>query len=362
MVYQTSMDFLFIDNLFGNNDTFNTVGFNELDYTPEQSSIDSLFNSLSSLPVLDDACYTNPPLPTSEIIEDEGFVNTTTSLRQSIKLQQQQEKELYFDLEWCLKNGKSKSQQYWVYCEESQNNFAKFSLQSSLINLTSKSCIMKDIYGNLYVVENPSTPQITALPFNNTSSISTFNSTELFFTSPSDFNITVKLVKNVEEPQHPHQGEAEDVQTTSSIIEGDYPWELNFPLNCMYKLNFRGRSEGWFKMECTLIYQSKIVLVSSSPTFMLNNPRLKKMKEHKLYTSNELKFMHIYSIATARLQTHVSISHWEQMGKNSGFENVTALLQNASRLFPQKPGQVLRKRKRKSSSKNAPPTKKQRIL
>ena len=68
-------------------------------------------------------------------------------------------------------------------------------------------------------------------------------------------------------------------------------------------------------------------------TFMMNNPRMKKMAEHKLYPCCQLKFMQLYALDLFRNIDHDK-SKWENLGTKLRYGNLHELFNQAPKLFP----------------------------
>jgi len=238
---------------------------------------------------------------------------------------------LVYSMDWCLKTGKKKSQQFWSYCEESQNNFMKFNLQvPTNMHLTENATFMKRVDGSLVLVEDKR-QQVTRLWEMKNPQHTFYDSLHsLFPLEENDISYLVTLEKDEQEPVHPQQGSADIVHCAVQEVTSNYKNKLPSPINFMFQINFRSRSEGWFKIRCVVYYRDRKLADILSDTFMLNNPRMKKFKEHKLYTPKELKFMQIYSLSA----NDYPEEYWTQIRKtlNISYE----LCDKATTLFPQK--------------------------
>ena len=240
---------------------------------------------------------------------------------------------LSYQMNWCLKTGKKKSQQFWTYCEESQNNFARFILSVPNMKLNANSCVMEHNDGYLCIVEDCTLDIVKILPVNDTNcfpnTILDCPIDKLNDLNQRDIDIDVKLVKDEEEPIHPFQGSPNIVHCNINEVTRNYREKLRFPIDFMFQINFTGRSEGWFKMLCTVSYKGDVLAETYSRTFMLNNPRMKKLKEHKLFSPEELKFMQIYSLERDVKEN----AYWDSLCVEKNL-NLVKLQEKASILFP----------------------------
>ena len=168
------------------------------------------------------------------------------------------------------------------------------------------------------------------MPISNPNEIIECSKSELVHLNPDDFTYAVELVQDEQEPFHPQQGPADVVKCNVQQIKRNYKGKLPAPLGFMFQINFTARSEGWFKLKCDILFQNRIVVQTYSNTFMLNNPRLKKMKEHKLYTSEQLKFMQIYSLCEEN--DSIPAAYWARILTERNMD--TSLIEKASLMFP----------------------------
>lgn len=203
----------------------------------------------------------------------------------------------YYNLHWCIQKGTKRTQQFWIYCEKCQDNYCCFTLQAPGLNITNKSRIMQDEGGTLFIVEDIYAGMfLRVMPFLCTSpQILQFPTSFLYPCDTKRLSIQLSLVIDEEKPIHPHQEEPYGVNCTIENVTKDYQHVLNSPIDFMFKLKFQGRAEGWFKIRYDLVFGGVLLSRGTSDPFMFNNPRMKKMKEHKLYTTRELKYMQIYS-------------------------------------------------------------------
>jgi hypothetical protein len=172
---------------------------------------------------------------------------------------------LPLQIEWTYKTGKKKSQQFWVYCEDSQFNYLAISVQIPQFQPSRESCVMvlQDDPTTLILTENsPSLSQ--NLPFRglclNTSQkplqwqyflpeqVTPFNVSEL--------QLSVQLKSDVTSPLHPQQSRGTEVVVTQEIIERS---QISAPFRYMCKIKFQNRAEGWFFLEASLLYHGTLL-------------------------------------------------------------------------------------------------------
>lgn len=355
------------------NDAFDPFGFlQEINNGKQkEESFDEFLLSLADIEDLDDVCF--PEVTNENYLEEQHTIDTQSPMVQALSPQptfiddsshlststsSNTDTNIAYNMDWCLKTGKTKSQQFWAYCEGSQNNFAKFSLVIPGMNITPKSNLMRNIDGSvLYIVEDTTKEVLRAVPVSGECTIKEFKKTELKKISPDEVEFDAKLVEDRDEPVHPHQGPSNIVHFKIQKVAKNYKDKLNSPLGFMLQVNFTGRSEGWFKILISISYKGNVIAETFSKTFMLNNPRMKKLKEHKLFTAKQLKFMQVYSLCKNTKQQPYWINLCNE--QNLDFEVIS---KNATTLFPV---QNTRKRaiskKRRLASQNTPNPKRQRI-
>mmetsp|Transcript_768 Transcript_768/g.962 ORF Transcript_768/g.962 Transcript_768/m.962 type:complete len:272 (-) Transcript_768:33-848(-) len=241
---------------------------------------------------------------------------------------------LSYSMHWCIKKGSKRVQQFWIYCEQSQDNFIHLELKLPEIRLSNASCLMIDEGGSLFIVEDIHCigPYATVVPlFGATPQVIKF---PLAFLSPCDpkkLTLKLSLVVDTEIPIHPLQGDPQNVQCRIEDVTKNYPKIIASPFDYMFCLNFQGRVEGWYKIQSEFQYDGKPLNKSFSDPFMFNNPRLKKLKEHKRFSTKELKFMQIFA-CTPQKREFV-----EKYGKpTKTIQNPQYLLEQAPQLFPVK--------------------------
>ena len=239
-------------------------------------------------------------------------------------------KWIYLDSSWVTKNGSKKTLQYWVYCESNHDNFLRYNLRVPGLNITSNSRISKNsLTGNLFVVEDilDQSEYKKVFPLLCTSpTVSWLHNSLLIPLEPKDISFNLTVISDDDFPKHPLQ------ETFSSALSTmSFPEEFlftQFPFNFTVKLNFRGRAEGWFKIQTNLMYEGELITQNISEPFIFNNPRIKKMKEHRDYTSGELKFMQIATLVSNKEE------YLEQYGYL--YENAEELISQSTKLFPPK--------------------------
>lgn len=233
-----------------------------------------------------------------------------------------------FSVEWCTKKRTIRDQQFWVYCESTQDNFTRFTLHVPSLHITANSTIMKDTHDSLYIVEDLSVNSnvVKVYPlFCSSPTVLFVSKNNLLPLHSNDFVIQLYLTADDELPLHPNQQNAESVSFIAVKLE-NHSNEPKFPIGFTYKMNFKNRAEGWFKIQLSLLYKDILIAQSFSAPFVFNNPRMKKVKEHRLYTPRELKFMHVYTLAndkTAFVHEYSSL-----------FYNYQHLVGQAKNLFP----------------------------
>ena len=239
------------------------------------------------------------------------------------------EQQIQINLAWVTRNGSKKSLQYWVYCESSHDNFLKVDLQVPGFDVTSRSRIMQDTYRNLYFVEenNLNTCYRTVFPlFSSFPVPSLMPSSLLYPVDCEKFTLKMNLIADDEFPKHPFQEDAKYVQSKTEILSSHLQNVL-FPFSSTVRVNFQGRAEGWFKIQTFLMYEETMVIAQSiTEPFMFNNPRLKKMKDHKQYSEKEIKFMILAELSDNK----------EKFRELYGYlhANKEELLEKSSSLFP----------------------------
>ena len=230
------------------------------------------------------------------------------------------------ELVWCLKKGSRRGHQFWVYCEKSQSNYAKVTIKAEGITLTATSEIMMDALGHPHLVEDASLTNVKAISlFTSHPTVKCYPSSCFRPTDVSKFHITLALVPDEEEPRIFKQGNAQTVQFSAQQIKCKHGWGAP-PLSYFFEIHFQMRTEGWFRLQSTIMYEDMIIAQGLSSTFMFNNPRMRKLHEHKLYTPKELKFMHTFS--------HCSDKNAFMLQYRYLLSNSSTLFQVAENLFP----------------------------
>ena len=235
----------------------------------------------------------------------------------------------HYETFWVTKNGCKRALQYWVYCESNQDNYLNFTLKVPGLTITTRSGIMKDALDRLYVVEDKYCSDNFKKVFPLFSSAPSAFFIQTSFLLPIDYNdlsIQLNIISDDEYPKHPLQECAKFVKSSMFLEPQNANNALLFPFNFTPKLNFQGRAEGWFKVQCSLMYNNNIISLHTSDPFIFNNPRIKKMKEHRQYNCRELKFMQIAEL----------VSDKEEYLEQHGYllENSMELIALSSKLFP----------------------------
>jgi len=264
-----------------------------------------------------------------------------------------------FTIEWCHKKGKKKPQQYWVYCEESQLNYAKISLLSSNFQWSATSKMMLEEKKKFIVFvedSHKSTDNVKAIYFDpkdnyataRTGSFNPYNLTEV---DPSRIRLQLQLIEDFHHPFHPHQGKATEVDVTQDFITQPV---LPAPFLYLSKFTFKNRAEGWFRLNACLFYDDYQLISGNSEVFMFNNPRMKKRKEFLNYSPSQIKLMQIFSLLPT-----IPNEQWELYGIQYGLQlsDVRNLIELSPHLFPTK---VTCLTKRKRTTLKEEPSRKKR--
>lgn len=253
--------------------------------------------SVSSTPVFDSCLATPMEVTPARMAPKEGHV------------------DLSFCVEWTHKKGKRKPQQFWVYCEENQENYLRAYVQiaGEASNWNNFSAVAK-LKGNehtLIFIQNMKQPgdSVEGLELDlssrqasgHTGHWGSYRREELVLLSDQDFNINLKLIADNTQPTHPDQGYADTVHvvdegyTDVAVGEGKF-----LPLELTYRYLFKNRSKGWFRVQATMEFNGQIVVEGKSDLFMFNNPRMVKKKDLVPFQSDEIKFMQCYALACQR--------------------------------------------------------------
>jgi len=273
--------------------------------------------SLSAIPVFD-SCTATP-------------MEVTTTQRPTRK---EGHVDISFCVEWTHKKGKRKPQQFWVYCEENQENYLRAYVQiaGEPSNWNNFSAVAK-LKGNnhtLIFIQNMKQPgdcvdglEMDLTSFqgsDHTGHWGSFRREDLILLSDQDFNINLKLIADNAQPMHPDQGYADTVHvvdegyTDVAVGEGKF-----LPLELTYRYLFKNRSKGWFRVQATMEYNGQIVVEGKSDLFMFNNPRMVKKKDLVPFQSDEIKFMQCYALACQRAgiaKPDVVRAEWTALGSN----------------------------------------------
>ena len=236
----------------------------------------------------------------------------------------------HYETFWVTKNGTKRALQYWVYCESNQDNYLNFTYKVPGLIVTSRSGIMKDNLDRLYIVEDKySTDNFKKVfpLFSSAPSAFFIQASFLFPIEKSNISIQLSIISDDEYPKHPIQESAKFVKS-SLVLEtkNENNDSLQFPFNFTSKLNFQGRAEGWFKIQTVLMYNNSVISLHTSDPFIFNNPRIKKLKEHRQYNCREIKFMQIAEL----------VSDKEEYLEKYGYllDNSMELLLLSDKLFP----------------------------
>ena len=240
---------------------------------------------------------------------------------------------LSYTIEWAYKKGKLKPQQYWVYCEDSQSNYAKITFQIQGYSWGEFSRIVHFVDNDkcLILVENMSLDTVRGIQIDmNESAITGYTFVEnvpqekLTVVQTKDLRFILELKEDDTYPVHPNQGKSIDVKITRSTVQGSTPFRH------IEQYHFKNRSEGWFRLEATLLYQNHVILFGLSSLFMFNNPRMKNKKNLTQYSSDEIKYMQIYSLSPQKDE-----DYWVGVGICLGYEveKIFNLISLANELF-----------------------------
>jgi len=242
-----------------------------------------------------------------------------------------------YKMEWTHKKGKRKPQQFWIYCEESQQNYVRVEFSapgfywqrdSGIYHLKNQPDILVFSETSMrYPGEH-----LHCLYFNKQGNpmlgVRHMDPSLLVPISPSDLSIRFEIKADNALPIHPHQGKPEEVSIDQDII---YDKEIPFPFCFIGKFTFKNREEGWFQLVSTLIYRGESIFSGTSDLFMFNNPRMKKKKHLSAFTPLEIKFMQVYSIGT----TSIDQDYWFDLAMQLGFGSCRSwqLLSLANEIF-----------------------------
>ena len=291
--------------------------FPTIDYSPSDLFLDSL---TSDIPAVQEVTA-NGGLPEDKFAEQSPCLPTKPVWE-------------YFSC-WCLRNGRPRNTQFWAYCEESQTNFAMFSIVCQQFSITENSAIMVTEDEEYWLVENTllADSNMIRVPATHDSDIVMQSTCGMLPTTPDNYVFKVTLKNDYTLPLHPKQGDANDVIISSTKICSEKQGNIPLPLRFLLQLNICRRSEGWFKLQTEVYYRNQLLATATSDTFMLNNPRMKKMKEHQLYSTSQLKFMQVYSLHQ-HLKLITNEDRWISIADNMNIKDVSILMKNANSLFP----------------------------
>ena len=252
--------------------------------------------------------------------------------------------------EWSGRTGKRKLQPFWAYCEESQHNYVKFNMHVPHFPTTSATKICKSKASDTYLlVENHLHQQSRTCVISNLSlPPCIYRNSEYYVVNHEEIIWKLDLVSDDEIPVHPQQGDASLVNTNIIRLDTAVPDLFEIPLGMFFQINFTGRVRGFFKLKMTLYHQNIAIFTTYSETFMMNNPRMKRIQEHKLYSCKELKFMRLFALHCQKNE-FPDISTWKEIGKDLQFQNISKLLSQAANLFP-KPVRYSQNNKSKNHS------------
>ena len=280
--------------------------FTQLDSTPD------------SLPGLEDspASYVSPDSVSSD---NDDAINGSSTLP---------------SLSWCIKSGKIKPHNFWAYCELKQSNYIKFAFSNPHFTITNNSRFVFDTGGKYIVVENIHETLTKAFYLHDISVCITVDTHAYTKISNNDIGFKLQVICDNEEPVHPHQGEASYVKIDVECLEdSNIKNVLPKPFGMFFKLNLIGRVEGFFKVECSLYHKNQIILSTHSDTFMMNDPRVKKKPQHKLFSCKELKFMRLCSLDKQKNMSH-DTQHWINVANSLHLNNPINLINQSYGLFP----------------------------
>ena len=310
-------DYMFDINKCFKSDEFYSANCDELF---DDNSIEWLLSQLDSEPDIvpnDDTFIHYPGSPDSISSEiDDNSISTLPALS------------------WCIKSGKKKSQPFWSYCETNHSNYIKFAFSNPHFTITNNSRIAYDLDGNYIVIENFHSRSSKAFYLHDFNQIITVDTQTCLEVAENDIDFKLQVICDNEEPVHPHQGISSLVKFEVECI--DDPKVKNVlpkPFGMFFKLNLIGRVEGFFKVECSLYHKNQIILSTHSDTFMMNDPRVKKKPQHKLFSCKELKFMRLCSLDKQKNTFH-NPNDWIDLANSLQLNNPTNLINQSHVLFP----------------------------
>ena len=242
-----------------------------------------------------------------------------------------------FRLEWTHKKGKRKPQQFWIYCEGSQQNYVRVDLTAPGFTWTARSVVRRHKVQPqvLLLVENYREgapvaetfrclsfevgPSTDPLPEGETAPcIEAFVTAEEMEEIGSDeLQIHFSVVRDHSFPVHPQQGDSDQMSINQNLL---FDKDLPFPFCYIGRFTFNNREEGWFRLRAALYWAGRPVLAGDSDLFMFNNPRMKCKKHLSLFTPSQIKFMQVYSLPPLPDQ-----DYWLDLAIQLGFGVKTAL-------------------------------------
>merc|ERR1712137_418463 len=136
-------------------------------------------------------------------------------------------------LEWCYKTGGTKTQQFWVYCEESQYNYLTFvihfpqftlSRDNGLFSHIGDASMLIFIEDSSSLKKNGSTVKGFVMDSSSGKNLgywASFNPEHLVRISPSDILPNVQLKQDITYPVHPLQGRVSEVKITKELCSSN---------------------------------------------------------------------------------------------------------------------------------------------
>lgn len=243
-------------------------------------------------------------------------------------------------MEWTHKKGKKKPQQFWVYCEDKQQSYARITLNTNFDNISWTSASRMFIFvqndaRHLCFVQNYASKAdvqkaicLQLIDENGCVGVEqTIPTRSLVPVDRSELELNFFLESDASSPVHPLQGNPIDVQMncqTGSIECSD----IREPFQHTAMFSFKNRVEGWFKMKMVLSYSGVTLISSYSDTFMFNNPRLKKRKELAVHPSAVVKFIQCYALSPTQNERE-----WFSIAQENGITVNSTLLKLGKDVF-----------------------------
>jgi hypothetical protein len=250
-----------------------------------------------------------------------------------------------FQLEWTHKKGKRKPQQFWIYCEESQQNYVRVHFAAPTFTWTTRSVVkahrtLPDVLVLVedYIEDPALSPEgLRCLMYAKDQKVAVehvFLASDLSDLPEGALAFQFQVRADNAFPLHPQQGKPDQL----SILQHTLPdRDAPFPFSHVGCFTFKNREEGWFRLQATLLYQGAPVFTGESDLFMFNNPRMKCKKHLALFTPAHIKFMQVYSLTPQPDQ-----DYWFDLALQLGFgaHRALQLLQLAGDIFAKSSSQT----------------------